>query len=405
MKDKEYCYKGDNFLILNIEIHTFAKTKLYYMKNNLFLLALAVGALLLGGCNKDHQPNHIRVNEIFEVNGDKYVVLEQTTGQRWFLQIYPSNNATVANGFSPGYPYAHNGVQFQIPNDYKGDLVVPESFVLDGVTYTITQIDRCAFYECEELNSIIIPNTVKSIGDKAFCHCHSLSHVQLPSSLDSIQKRTFYLCENLKSIQFPESLKYIGFQAFIMSGIEELNFTGFVKLDQGAFTLCHHLKTVTLPDGTDTISRDLFSDCEELSSVFIPQSVKVIDEDAFFNTNLSSVELPESLISIESEAFSYTPLTTIELPNSLQFLSGFSFCSQITEVVIPESVVRLGSWAFGGCSNLKTITCLAPNPPEMFGSFEETELNVIYVPEESLEKYLSYYGGWSEYAEIIQPIP
>ena len=390
---------------MNIEIHTFAKTKLYYMKNNLFLLVLAVCVLLLGGCNKDPQPNHIRVNEIFEVNGDKYVVLEQTTGQRWFLQIFPSNNATVANGFSPGYPYAHNGVQFQIPNDYKGDLVVPESFVLNGVTYTITQIDRCAFNECEELNSIIIPNTVKSIGNKAFCHCHSLSHVQLPSTLDSIQEQTFYLCESLRSIQFPESLEYIGPFAFFLSGIKELDFIGNVKLDEWAFAECHYLEIATLPEGMDTISRNLFSLCGGLSSISIPQSVKVIGGAAFENTNLSVVSFPDSLISIENGAFSYTPLTSIELPNSLQYLSGFSFCSQLTEVVIPESVVELGSWAFGGCSNLKTITCLAPNPPEIFGSFEETELNVIYVPEESLEKYLSYYGGWSEYADIIQPIP
>ena len=382
------------------------------MKNKLILSALAVMLLFLCGCNKDPQPNHdnpdgpINSNEIFYVDGERYVVLEQDSGQRWFLQLLPSNEAVLPPYYSPGYPYAKFGAQFLYQEEYKGDLVVPESFALGGVTYTITQIDRCAFEECEELNSIIIPNTIKSIGDLAFCHCHSLSHVQLPSSLDSIHERTFYLCENLKSIQFPESLKYIGFQAFIMSGIEELNFTGFVKLDQGAFTLCHHLKTVTLPDGTDTISRDVFSECEELSSVFIPQSVKVIDEDAFLYTNLSSVELPESLISIESEAFSYTPLTTIELPNSLQFLSGFSFCSQITEVVIPESVVRLGSWAFGGCSNLKTITCLATNPPEIFNQwpFEETEINVIYVPQESLEKYLSDYG-WSEFADIIQPIP
>ena len=355
------------------------------MKNNLFLLVLAVCVLLLGGCNKDPQPNHIRVNEIFEVNGDKYVVLEQTTGQRWFLQIFPSNNATVANGFSPGYPYAHNGVQFQIPNDYKGDLVVSESFVLDGVTYTITQIDRCAFNECEELNSIIIPNTVKSIGNKAFCHCHSLSHVQLPSTLDSIQEQTFYLCESLRSIQFPESLVYIGPYAFILSGIEELDFIGNVELGEGAFLECHHLETATLPEDMDTIRRDLFSLCYRLSSISIPQSVKVIGYAAFKNTNLSDVSFPQSLVSIESNAFSDTPLTSIELPDSLQYLSGFSFCSQLTEVVIPESVVELGSWAFGGCSNLKTITCLAPNPPEIFGSFEETELNVIYVPEESLE--------------------
>ncbi|MBQ3709511.1 MAG: leucine-rich repeat domain-containing protein [Bacteroidales bacterium] len=382
------------------------------MKYNLIVSAFVALVIMLGGCGKDPQPNHdnpdgpINSNEIFYVDGERFVVLEQESGQRLFFQLLPSNEAVMPPYYSPGYPYAKNGAQFHYQNEYDGDIVVPETFTLDGTTYTVTRIDRCAFDGCEELNSIIIPNTVKKIGDKAFCHCHSLSHVQLPSTLDSIQAETFYLCESLRSIQFPESLKYIGFNAFIMSGLEELNFTKYVKLDCGAFLDCPHLKTVTLPDGMDTICRDLFANCEELSSVFIPQSLKVIDEDAFFNTNLSSVELPESLISIESEAFSYTPLTAIELPNSLQFLSGFSFCSQITEVVIPESVVVLGSWAFGGCSNLKTITCLATNPPEIFnmGAFEETELSVIYVPEESLEKYLSD-SGWSEYADIIQPIP
>lgn len=335
------------------------------MKNKLILSALAAIVLFLGGCNKDPQNDDnpdgpINSNEIFYVNGERFVVLEQNFGQRWFFQLLPSNEAVLPPYYSPGYPYAKFGAQFYYQEEYKGDIEVPESFTLDGITYTITQIDRCAFEECKELNSIIIPNTVKSIGDMAFCHCNSLSHVQLPISLDSIHERTFYYCENLRSIQFPESLKYIGFQAFIMSGIEELNFTSFVKLDQGAFTLCHHLKTVTFSDGTDTISRDVFSGCEELSSVFIPQSVTVIDDYAFSNTKLSSVDLPESLM-------------------------------------------RLGSWAFGGCSSLKTISCLAPNPPYASEVFIETELNVIYVPNESLQKYLLA-DGWCDYADIIQPI-
>ena len=68
--------------------------------------------------------------------------------------------------------------------------------------------------------------------------------------------------------------------------------------------------------------------------LFFPRTYLIYPEPTI--PNLDSVD---SLISIENGAFSYTPLTSIELPNSLQYLSGFSFCSQLTEVVIPESVV------------------------------------------------------------------
>ncbi|MBP5797844.1 MAG: leucine-rich repeat domain-containing protein [Bacteroidales bacterium] len=361
------------------------------MKNTVlfsFVIALVV---LFGGCNKDPQPDQpdnpneeILPNKMFEVDGEKFVLLECTSGQRWFLQLLPSNNALLANKYSPGYEYVNNGAQFQYRNEYKGDLVVPDTFVLDGTTYTITQIARCVFDGCDGLNSIVIPNTVKHIGDQAFLTCFNLNHVQLPSALDSIQNSTFYQCERLRSIHFPESLKYVGGCAFAMSGIEELSFTNNIKLDEGVFMECHHLETVSLPDGMDAISRDLFASCDMLSSVSIPQSVKVIADGAFYGTNLSSVALP----------------------NSLQYLGGFAYCSRLTEVVIPESVDEIADMAFFGCSNLETITCLAPIPPVLHhnaGTFEGAALTAIYVPAESLESYRSA-DGWCDYADIIQPL-
>lgn len=72
-------------------------------------------------------------------------------------------------------------------------IVIPES---------VKSIGNCAFYKCENLKSIVIPDSVKSIGLRAFLNCESLKSVEIPDSVESIGYNTFWNCENLKSLIF-----------------------------------------------------------------------------------------------------------------------------------------------------------------------------------------------------------
>ena len=66
-------------------------------------------------------------------------------------------------------------------NEYIGDVVIPSSVKYNGVTYSVTSIGYAAFYKCESLKSIEIPNSVTSIGDYAFYICTSLTNIVVDS--------------------------------------------------------------------------------------------------------------------------------------------------------------------------------------------------------------------------------
>ena len=73
----------------------------------------------------------------------------------------------------------------------SGDIIIPSSVTYNGKTYSVTSIGKNAFYYCEALTSITIPNSVTSIGDWAFRECSSLTSVTIPNSVTSIEIYVF----------------------------------------------------------------------------------------------------------------------------------------------------------------------------------------------------------------------
>jgi len=77
---------------------------------------------------------------------------------------------------------------------YTDDVVIPEAFSYDGVTYSVTSIGGYAFYKCSGLTSVTIGNSVTSIGERAFYNCSGLTSVTIPNSVTSIGGSAFYGC-------------------------------------------------------------------------------------------------------------------------------------------------------------------------------------------------------------------
>jgi hypothetical protein len=107
------------------------------------------------------------------------------------------------------------------------------------------------------------------------------------------------------------------------------------------------------------IKQNAFSDCVNLTSVSIPNSIKTIGANAFKNcTKLTSIEIPNSVTNIEKNTFSgCSSLTNVIIPNSITTIADYAFsdCSELKEIVIPENVVSIGANAFEGCTNLENI--------------------------------------------------
>ena len=88
-------------------------------------------------------------------------------------------------------------------------------------------IGNDAFYKCESLASVQIPDSVESIGDGAFYNCKSLSRIQIPDSVKRIGNGAFDCCISLARIQIPDSVKSIGDYAFYTcTSLKEVIFKG-----------------------------------------------------------------------------------------------------------------------------------------------------------------------------------
>ena len=295
-------------------------------------------------------------------------------------------------------------------NTYEGDIVVPETVTYEGVTYTVTGIGERAFQNCEgALTSVVVPNTVRSIGNSAFASssnlrsvvltdsveslgeavfelCISLASVRVPQNITSIPPRTFAYCESLTSIDIPPRVTSIGKSAFARSGIT----------------------SITLPETVTTIGEMAFANVESLSSLVIPNTVTSIGEAAFqWCSALTSIQLPENLEVIEAHLFDRClNLPSIEIPASVTEIreSAFECCYEFKELTIPNTVHVMGDKVFYDCKNLVSVTL--PSGLQRIGkSFFErcTRLDSITLPEA-----VTSIGNWSFYGchalhEIVIP--
>ena len=230
------------------------------------------------------------------------------------------------------------GTSYSSYNEYRGDEVIPATIIYNGTTYPVTKISENAFRNCVNLNSVTIGENVTVISDFAFCSCQNMTNVSFPNSLISIGSQAFNGCYALETLSIPNSVTSIGDHAFYW---------------------CEGLKSIELPNALTSIGENTFFYCLSLTNVTIPNSVISIGQDAFYYcTSLTSINIPNSVTSIGESAFcDCTSLANATIGNSVTTIGegAFSGCSALTSVSIPSSVTSIGSGAFDNCTGMTRV--------------------------------------------------
>ncbi|MDO4544191.1 MAG: leucine-rich repeat protein [Clostridia bacterium] len=207
-------------------------------------------------------------------------------------------------------------------------------------------IGESAFADCNRYRrDIVIPDTVTTIGESAFSGCR-INQLTLSSSITEIPPNAFYNCD-MSQVELPPNLISIGTQAFMSNSILELVIPDKVKnLEHSAFYSNSSLKKVTLPEGLLTIGDYCFAGSH----------------------NLLEINLPESLTYVGEAAFAYAKITEVTLPPKLTSISRGLFiqCNKLEKVVVPAGVSSIGDEAFENCSALTEII-FEGAPPELLG--------------------------------------
>ncbi len=328
-----------------------------------------------------------------------------------------------------------NGVLFN--HEMTEILFYPADVTKYDVPDTVTQIGDNLFANRTTLTAISLPATLTSIGSGAFSGCTKLATVTFRKDLDAdsaekgLQKATsltigdsaFYNCNELLTLELPErtvsigassfsssgtsklktvtlneGLKTIGTQAFaktslttveLPASLEELGVGSLSSGTDGAtvnyetmdvFLSCNSLTTITVKDGNthfkaidgvlygleESVPTSLiFCPGAKTGTVTVPETVKVICSYAFGGTSVSASKVTEVKFAeevdelvLEPYAFGQANITDLHLPKGTTEIGRVALgsTSTLTSVFIPNTVTKIGFKAFNGCTKLKTVT-------------------------------------------------
>ena len=311
-------------------------------------------------------------------------------------KVYNLPNGSIVGDFVFGklndvntlVAYLGNATELTLPADYNG-----ENYV----------IGADVFKEDTIITSIVIPNSVTSIGSSAFYDCSSLKTVI-----------------NFSNLTFSKGSSYNGYIAYYADKVINAP-NGYFDGDyiwaeiNGVKTLAGYLGSavelilpVDCKGENYAIGSSVFSGCSGLTSIEIPNSVTSIGSSAFEDcTALTSIEIPNSVTGIGHYAFyGCTGLSSVEIPNSVTSIGeeAFKRCSNIESLYISNSIESIGYEAFARCEKIKEIKIGLEKPIRASESiFADVVYDdaILYVPIGAKYRYEKR-EPWNLFFDIVE---
>ncbi|MCD8208727.1 MAG: leucine-rich repeat domain-containing protein [Bacteroidales bacterium] len=192
------------------------------------------------------------------------------------------------------------------------------------IASSVASLKSRVFAGCHNLNTVVFPRGLKSMGEECFMLCERLTWVHMPDLVTVIMPRTFAFCTDLSYVMFNVNLSAIGEGAF--AGCGNLSEVKFSEPQRG----CSY--------ALNEIGKEAFMYCKSVKEIGLPESLKKIGSDAFaYCLSLGEMTIPKGTEEIGERAF--------------------AGCMKLKKVVIPASVRKMGPNVFAGCSSDIEITC------------------------------------------------
>lgn len=307
----------------------------------------------------------------------------------------------------------------------SGTVIIPH----ESLGKAVIQIYEEGFLGCGDIGSVVLPNSITTIGERAFKYS-SVEYINITDSVTSIGSECFYeakklreitfgeninlteipygcfrYCDALKITEIPNGVTSIGNYAFnACAAIEELTISGsVVSIGEGAFQYCTNLSTVTIDEGCENIFGGAFHSCVKLKQVSIPASVKYIGYGVFADCH-EDLEITVAdgntaykveggcLIKIESNGseVAYGNQNS-EIPSDVNSIGSGAFYggTYAAPIKIPLSVNTINSLAFQECENLVLHVEATSKPEEWADDWCDDSVTVVW-------GYKDHeYGGWT----------
>ena len=227
----------------------------------------------------------------------------------------------------------------------------------------LTEIRDYTFYGCSSLIKVTFPKTITRVGKYAFYNCKLIEGVDFGSTnLEIIEKDAFRDCDNLQSVAFSTSITDIEELAFYncvnLKAIEMPN--KITKLGRKVFYGCEKLATLKLSEGLTAIPEAAFYGCSSLTSIVIPDGVKTIGRRSFYRcTGATSLVLGENVEEIADYAFyDNKSIEKLEFNTNLKSIGNYAFkgLENVSVIILPKTITSVGQHAFYGCKTATIYT-------------------------------------------------
>jgi len=251
-----------------------------------------------------------------------------------------------------------------------------------------------AFANCTRLTSINIPNSITTISAFAFTDCYRLPSINIPTSVTTIERDAFEFCFNL--IIFTE------FTSCPEGWSPAWNSTARPVVWGGANG---SLEFTLIDNGTAyAVSRGTWAEpVVTIPAVYNNLPVTLIFPNGFSNcSSITSVHIPDSVTIIGLAAFDGCEnLININIPNSVTMIDwgAFRYCASLTSIMIPNSVTEIGGVAFGFCANLTSINI--PSSVTFIGQNAFVNCNKLIIYAEHQGQPEGWAADWNAYRPVV----
>ncbi len=276
---------------------------------------------------------------------------------------------------------------------------------------SVKSLGQCAFMNCSNLKSINLPVTQKTLPVSFFEGCTSLETIELPATLTTISADAFYGCSKLANVNLHEGITTIGLRAFWGCKLKEITIPSTVtSIGNGAFK-GNPTKTIVWKPKTCSIGSDdsapFYSTSSQVTSFTFAEDVEVVPAYLCkWMNQLDSIVLPATVTSVGASAFMYCKgLRSFTFPQGVKTVatSVLEGCSALEEVTIPSTVTTINQDAFYGCSALRAMHNYANTPQtitERVVSNVNKQTCILYVPIDYIDLYQAK-AVWCDFKNII----
>ena len=302
-------------------------------------------------------------------------------GEYAFYNCYSLKRADIPSGVleigTGAFSLCKSLTELVFPDGDKIEFSVNGCYSLKYVRIP-TGTKRVSLYDCASLESVTLPEGVTEVN---YYGCESLKEIYIPETVTKISPGTFKNCRSLKEIIIPDHVTSVDGKELFM-GCERLERAVLpicvTEASQNMFSGCSSLKEVVFKSEiVDTVYGEAFADCTSLYNLPVTSKTSIGLATAFKNTGWYNSQ-PEGVVYYGKIAMGYKGTmpenTTLTFKSDCNTIAGFAFENrkEIKKVIIHEGIKTINNSAFKGCTNLSEIT--VPDTALRLGSdvFEST---------------------------------